>query len=185
MRSGSRAWCPVGARWRRIRCCSCPRLRITSALIGSRRATTRLRWSRARRRPMALRRDLGSRNSLAEGLTEYCSRLSVVRFGAAGCVPSRSHKRVVAWVPLPRVAVGRLGLSLVGCDLTNRSVVESASCCARRASSLKAGSTRPVGRRGGWRLIATEDKSNLRASAGACQEGGRSSVKTRDPVEAG
>jgi len=90
-------------------------------------------------------------------------RPSVVRFGAVGSVPNRSNERESRCVPLPRVASGRLGLALVGCDPNQpfRSWVLHA--VALRANGSKRLHV-TLGRRGGGRSIATGDESNLRES---------------------
>lgn len=65
-------------------------------------------------------RNLVARKSLADAYKVLVPRLSVARSSAVDNVPNRSDARGRC-VPLPRVASGRLGLSVVGCDLNQPS----------------------------------------------------------------
>ena len=70
------------------------RWRSTSALVGSRGALTRRRWSRARRCP-SCPQDGTSRDEEVGYRAFYADcRGPVERFGAAGDVPNRSRARV-------------------------------------------------------------------------------------------
>ena len=101
-----------------------------------------------RRRPVALRRDLNTRNSLAEAFDCSFPRLSMVRFEAL----NRS-KRVAALCRCLEWPQTVSGLLTSAATLINRPGAEGASRCCRQGEQLEVCSTRTLSRRGG---VATD-----------------------------
>lgn len=103
---------------------------------------------------MACRRHVTETKSRAEAYKRV-PRLSVVRFGAADIVTNRSNKRRSLCVPLSRVASGRLGLYLIGCDLNQPSRWLRVLLAVPSGRAVRSVLHEDLGRRGEWRLIAT------------------------------